>query len=322
MRQRVRPGCAREVGEAQPQNDGAPDPAGAPHAPGDAVDQRDQRRVDRGGRPGRPAERALSADRAPAAAHLHRPGIAVVRQRVQMPARGAAQHRHEGGLVEPRNLSDRGDAAVVQLGRGHPADAPEPFDRERMQERELGVGRHDEQAVGLGHAACHLGQELRPRHPDGDGQADPLADGPPQPGRDLDGRARDPAHPAHVEKRLVDRQPLDQRGGVLEHPVDRPARLGVCRHPRPHDDRLRAQAAGIRAAHRGAHAVRLGLVAGREHDSRPDDDRPPAQARVVSLLDRRVERVEIGVQDRRLGQHERMFAHPRLRRSAGDRCRQ
>ena len=63
---------------------------------------------------------------------------------------------------------------------------------------------------------------------------------------------------------------------------------------------MRAEAAGLAAAHRGADAVGPGLVAGREHDSRPDDRRPAAQATIVSLLDRREERVEVGVQDRRL----------------------
>ena len=89
--QRVRPGGAREVAEAQPQDDGAADPAGGPHPPGDAVDERDQRGVDRGGRPRRPAERPLRSDRTSAAAGLHRTGVAVVRQRVQMPAGGDAQ---------------------------------------------------------------------------------------------------------------------------------------------------------------------------------------------------------------------------------------
>ena len=53
------------------------------------------------------------------------------------------------------------------------------------------------------------------------------------------------------------------------------------------------------AAHRGAHAERLRLVAGGEHDAAADDHRPAAQPRVVALLDRRVERVEVGVEDRR-----------------------
>ena len=52
------------------------------------------------------------------------------------------------------------------------------------------------------------------------------------------------------------------------------------------------------STHRGANAERLRLVARREHDATADDDGPPAQARVVSLLDGREERVEVGVQDR------------------------
>ena len=61
-------------------------------------------------------------------------------------------------------------------------------------------------------------------------------------------------------------------------------------------------------AHRRADAERLGLVAGREHDAAADDHRPAAQARVVALLDRRVERVEVGVEDRAHARHEHMFA--------------
>ena len=45
---------------------------------------------------------------------------------------------------------------------------------ERVEEGQLAVGRHHQQAVGLGHAARHLGQELGAGDADGDGQADPL----------------------------------------------------------------------------------------------------------------------------------------------------
>jgi hypothetical protein len=74
------------------------------------------------------------------------------------------------------------------------------------------------------------------------------------------------------------------------------------------DDRLRAESPRERAAHCRAHAACLRLVARREHDAGADDHRPPAQARVVALLHRRVERVDVGVQDRRLVHCERMFA--------------
>ncbi len=40
----------------------------------------------------------------------------------------------------------------------------------------------------------------------------------------------------------------------------------------------------------------------------PDDHRLAAQARIVALLYRREEGVEVGVEHRGLGLHERMFA--------------
>ena len=61
--------------------------------------------------------------------------------------------------------------------------------------------------------------------------------------------------------------------------------------------------ARLPAAHRGADAERLRLVACGENDAGPDDDRPALEGRVVALLDRGVEGVGIGMQD-----HERMFA--------------
>ena len=53
--------------------------------------------------------------------------------------------------------------------------------------------------------------------------------------------------------------------------------------------------------------VRLGFVAGRDHDSHADDHRAAAQTRIVPLLDRREEGVDVGMEDRRLT-HEHMFA--------------
>ena len=100
--------------------------------------------------------------------------VAVVRERVQVTAGGAAEQRDERALVEPRDLPDRRDPARPELPRRDRPDAPEPLDRERMQEGELAVRRHDEQAVGLRDAARHLGEELRPRDADRDRQPDAL----------------------------------------------------------------------------------------------------------------------------------------------------
>ena len=188
---------------------------------------------------------------------------------------------------------------LAELSRGHLADAPETFDRQRVEKRQLAVGRHDEQAVGLGDAARHLGEELRPGHAHRDRQAHSFESVAFQSRSDLGRRPRDPLEPANVEERLVDRQPFDKGRGIVEHAKERPAGLGVDRHPRRYDHRTRAQPPRLPAAHRGAHAEGLGLVARGEHDSSADDHGPAAQTRIVPLLDGRVERVEVGVEDRR-----------------------
>ena len=139
----------------------------------------------------------------------------------------------------------------MQLAGGRRPDAPEPLDRERVEELELAAGGHDQQAVRLGDPARNLGQELRAGDPDGDGQADLLAHIEPQLGRDLDRAAGDPLEPADVEEGLVDRERLDERGRVLEDAEDGLARLDVRIEPWSHDDCLGAERARLPTPHRG-----------------------------------------------------------------------
>ena len=74
-RERVRSRRAREVAEAQPQHDGAPDAPGGTHPPSDAIDRgRPARRRRPPATSPRAAERTLDADRAPATARLHAAG--------------------------------------------------------------------------------------------------------------------------------------------------------------------------------------------------------------------------------------------------------
>ncbi len=93
-----------------------------------------------------------------------------------MAARRPTEHRDQRRLGEPSDLADGLDPPVAELAGGYRPDAPEPFDRQRVEKGQLAVGRHRQQTVGLGHAARDLGEELGPGHPDGDGQTNPLAD--------------------------------------------------------------------------------------------------------------------------------------------------
>ena len=109
--------------------------------------------------------------------------------------------------------------------------------------------------------------------------------------------------PGHVEERLVDGDPLHERREVAEYRHDlvgEPLVLGEV----PGDERqIGTQALGAPARHATLHTEPLRLVRRGQHHAAADGDGPPAQLRVQQLLDRRVEGVEIGVQDRGTGWH-------------------
>ena len=122
---------------------------------------------------------------------------------------------------------------------------------------------------------------------------------------------------AHVEKRLLERHPLDHGRRVPEDPKELARRLYVRVEVRLDDHELGAEAPRLLGRHRRANAERARLVRRRHDDPRAHRDRLPAQRGVVALRDRGEERVEVRVDDRRLFEHEHMFAsvsRGRLRR--------
>ena len=116
-----------------------------------------------------------------------------------------------------------------------------------MQERPLLVRRHDQQPVGLRRPRSRPWRGTScARHRPRSG-ARPARRRRAAAARAISvGRARDPAQPADVEERLVDREPFDERRRVREHLEHRLARLGVGGEPRRHDDRPRAELRGPR----------------------------------------------------------------------------
>jgi hypothetical protein len=156
-----------------------------------------------------------------------RPRVLVARECVEVPARRSSERRHERLLAQRGDLLDGRDSEPVQLLCGDSSNPPEPLDGERVEKCQLALRRHEQQPVRLCNSARHLRQELRPRDSDRDRQADALAHGAPQAHRDLAGAAGNPAHAANVEERLVDREPLHQRRGVVEYAIEVLARFGV-----------------------------------------------------------------------------------------------
>ena len=131
-----------------------------------------------------------------------------------------------------------------------------------------------------------------------------------QPLGDLGGSSCEPLEPADVEERLVDREPLDQRRRVLEELEHGLARLRVRGHPRRDDDRMRAEPPRLPAAHRRLDRRTPSPRSSPRGRRRRRRARAFREASVVALLDRREERVEVGVEDRRAaGIYEHMFAY-------------
>ncbi len=184
------------------------------------------------------------------------------------------------------------------------ADAPDQADRQRIEEGALVAGVHHDEPVGLGDLRGDLGEVLRARRADGDRQPDLGADPRADPLADDLGRAEQVHRSGDVEERFVDRDALDQRREVAEHGhhlIGQPLVLrevAVRRTDRSGHSCLRPP-----ARHPALHAEPLGLVRGGQHDTAADGDRPAAQRRIEQLLDGRVERVEVGVQDRGTGRH-------------------
>ena len=60
-----------------------------------------------------------------------------MRERVQMPAGGATEQLHQGRLTQRGDLTHGRQTLLAQLAASDPADAPQPLNREWMQERKL-----------------------------------------------------------------------------------------------------------------------------------------------------------------------------------------
>ena len=166
-----------------------------------------------------------------------------------------------------------------------------------MQERELLPGRHHEQPVGLRRALATLARCFV--------VATPTVIGSPT-------SSRTRARSRSAIRRGVPAKCSIPRTSRNASSIEMPSTTGDMSSKTAKTALLASEYASIRggtttasghsrsaaAAHRAGDAIRLRLVARGEDDPAADDHRPAAQPRVVALLDRREEGVEVGVEDR------------------------
>jgi hypothetical protein len=257
-----------------------------------------ERRVELGLRSHACPQGPLRAEGPPAPAALQRRRLAAAGDRVQVAPGGPAEHRHEVGLAARRHRADGPQVVGVEAAGRRRPHPPQPLDGQRVQERLLALGRHEDAAVGLGGAAGHLRQDLRAGDADAQGEAELLPDLAAQPAGHLGGME---GFPRDVEEGLLHRPGLDHRGPALEDREQRPARGDVGLPPRLHDDGAGTARARQRGPHPTVDPVGPGLVARGHDDPGPDEHGPPAQPWLLTLRHGGEEGVHVGMEDR--GRH-------------------
>jgi hypothetical protein len=235
----------------------------------------------------------------------HGPLVDAARQQEQVVA-VRAQPPLETRGVEAGQLADRGHAQAGEHLLHRRADTPEASHGQRREHRRLGAGLDDHEPVGLAQVGGDLRHQLRRSHAHRSGEADALADRLLQRAGDLVTLSERAAAAGDVEEGFVDRDRLHAVGEPPEHLHDLAGDAGVLLHVGRHVDSVRAQAPGLRDGHRAADAEAPGLVrrGGDDAASAPasrigaHDHGPAAEVGMVALLDGRVERVHVDVEDR------------------------
>ena len=194
------------------------------------------------------------------------------------------------------------DPSRPQLLRRHRSDTPERIYRQPLEKRLDAFGADDGEPVGFLPSRRDLRQKLVGRHASRRRQVgvqpNPLLQAP----RDIRRQRFVPGVLRDVEVGLVERHRLDQRRDLAKNGEHRGRCRLVFREIRRDDDERGAEADGSGHRDRRTHAEGARLVAGRSDHAAPigpaaDRDRLAAKRWVVALLDRRVERVHVDVEN-------------------------
>ena len=166
------------------------------------------------------------------------------------------------------------------------------------RKREFGRRIDDDQPVGLGDLRGDLGEVLGARDADRDRQAELVADAAPDLPGDLGSASRtrcsQPATSAKASS--IEMRSTSGVKSPRTAIAASPSRWYSSKWP-PTKRSCGQSSRAAPAGHAAAHAERLGLVGGGQHHAAADRDRLAAQRRIEQLLDRGVERVEVGMED-------------------------
>src|SRR6516164_7834672 len=109
------------------------------------------------------------------------------------------------------------DANLGQPRLSNRANSPHQLDRKVVKEIKLGLGIDNNQPVGFGDLRGNFREVLGACHADRDWKAELHAHATPYCSRDLRWRTEKVSAPRNVSKGLVDGNPFDKRGKIIEH---------------------------------------------------------------------------------------------------------
>ena len=180
-------------------------------------------------------------------------------------------------------------------------DAVELADRQGLHKGRPHARRDDEQPVRFAMIGCQLGEELVVRNAGRCGQAGFLPDAGFDLLRDRGGGPAIFQRGGHVQIGFVQRQWLDDRGVTGENRLDLPGHRFVDVEARRHEDQFRAFPARRDRCHGGVNPVAARLVACRRNDAAfprtADGQWKAEQGGIIALLDGRVERIHVDMDD-------------------------
>jgi hypothetical protein len=222
------------------------------------------------------------------------PLCTVAEQRAERPG-------EEGSQLDVRERCERADRLDTRTAKsrlGTWPDAREDPHRQRREESSLRARGDDRDASGLPPVGGDLADDLGGPDAERAGQARAAAHGRLDGGGDRASPGEVVRDRAEVEVALVDPRPLDAGNDLADRVPDDPRVLAVERVPRSEEHGVRAAAKRLGRAHCRVDPERpRRVVRGRYHSApmriSTDDQRLVAKRRILELLDRGEEGVEV-----------------------------
>ena len=215
-------------------------------------------------------KRGFAADADRLAVRHHRAVVAAPGGFVQPVAVALSKLLHQPERIARRQLANRLDAVLLQLGTGLGSDPLDLAAGQRPDQRLQIALVHDADAIRLVELACHLGQQLVRRHADRAGQAGGVQDAAPDAlGQHAAAVQLAIRHLGEIDIDLVDAAVLHHRGDAGDDGLEASRKIPVALKIGRQQDCVRAEPCRLHQAHGRTDAKLACRVGGGGDDAAP-----------------------------------------------------